>query len=157
MCAAQPIPELSPSTTYTVHLTLKEALPQGTVIYALADLLEKENLPDNNCIFTRVSGDLLNDQAPAFYVEASEDDGAVSVLLTAENLSLNVSSLFVMAAAYQDGRLLDAVISEETISEGSTPWSHALSLNAENADTVKVFLLNTDYTHILSKQIVSLP
>ena len=157
LCAAQPIPELSPGTTYTVHLTLKEALPQGTVIYALADLLEKENLPDNNCIFTRVSGDLLNDQAPAFYVEASEDDGAVSVLLTAENLSLNVSSLFVMAAAYQDGRLLDAVISEETISEGSTPWSHALSLNAENADTVKVFLLNTDYTPILSKQIVSLP
>ncbi len=156
LCAVQPIPALSPGTSYTVHLTLKDALPQGTVVYALADLLENENLPDNNCIFTRVSGDLLNDRAPSFYVEATEADGTVSVLLTAENLSSNVSSLFVMAAAYQDGRLLDAVISEETISDGSTQWDHALSLNAENTDTVKVFLLNDLYAPVVPMQTLTI-
>jgi hypothetical protein len=140
--ATQPVAGLEGRGAQVFNLTLDQALPQGSVLYADAAPLAGENLLGNNQGFGVVGKAPTSGLALTGTAEQSGDITTVSFAV--DNSAERTQSVLLVAAAYDGtGRVLDL----QTEKLPLDAWSYRqgqLTLNAPGCREVRLYLLDEE-------------
>ena len=154
---SQTIQTLAPGDVATLSFTSDASvLTSGTLVYAVADLTEeqqvRENLLTNNIGFAVVqSGVNEADTQFHIYASAAEEDGQVSVVVSAENNSAEaVTACYYIALYDEDGRMVEVSATEPiTVAAGEKAVAAELAVPSAQGLTAKVFVLDGESRPIL--------
>lgn len=154
---SQTIQTLAPGDVATLSFTSDASvLTSGTLVYAVADLTEeqqvRENLLTNNIGFAVVqSGVNEADTQFHIYASAAEEDGQVSVVVSAENNSAEaVTACYYVALYDENGRMVEVSATEPiTVAAGEKAVAAELAVPSAQGLTAKVFVLDGESRPIL--------
>jgi len=135
----QTVSQLETGASATVLFELDSCLPAGTVVYATAEPLQQENILGNNRILTTVAEAVK----PELTLSGTVKDGGVEICV--ENTLGRSQTVIVAAAAYQNGKMLDVALTEQAAVADGANLSRLLPLKTEDADEIRLFLLDGDH------------